>query len=137
VRSRSPCAWPCRALLLNATGIELLLGPDFDSNVELRSAGAGNLLVGVAGAVLLTWIYLRTAGSVLVAGLTHGALNATVPLTWRLDDAWVWQARAGIIGVIARAGVDTQRAIVTLVIPNSSLGGPPSVDPVHSEPTVQ
>lgn len=53
-----------------------------------------------AGSVLLTWIYLRT-GSVLLAGLLHATLNGTVPLTWGLDPAWVWQARAGVLSVIA------------------------------------
>lgn len=54
----------------------------------------------LAYAVLLTWIYLRT-GSVLLAGLMHAALNATLPLTWGLDPGWAWQARAGVFGVIA------------------------------------
>jgi uncharacterized protein len=54
----------------------------------------------LAGSVLLTWIYLRT-GSVLLAGLMHAAFNGTVPLTWGLDPAWVWQARAGVLSVIA------------------------------------
>ena len=58
----------------------------------------------LAGSVLLTWIYLRT-GSVLLAGLMHAALNGTVPLTWGLDPAWVWQARAGVLSVIAVAVV--------------------------------
>jgi hypothetical protein len=91
----------------------------------------------LAGAVLLTWVYLRTGGSVLVAGLMHGALNATVPLTWGLDDAWVWQARAGVIGVIAvlvvvMSGVKWWRSSYRARVS----GGPPSVDPVHGEPTV-
>lgn len=46
--------------------------------------------------VLLTWIYLRTGGSVLLAGLMHTALNAWVPLTWGLDPDWEWGAR-GIV----------------------------------------
>ena len=54
----------------------------------------------LAGSVLLTWIYLRT-GSVLLAGLMHAAFNGTVPLTWGLDPSWVWQARAGVLSVIA------------------------------------
>jgi uncharacterized protein len=58
----------------------------------------------LAGSVLLTWIYLRT-GSVLLAGLMHAAFNGTVPLTWGLDPAWVWQARAGVLSVIAVAVV--------------------------------
>jgi len=54
----------------------------------------------LAGSVLLTWIYLRT-GSVLLAGLMHAAFNGSVPLTWGLDPAWVWQVRAGVLSVIA------------------------------------
>jgi uncharacterized protein len=59
--------------------------------------------------VLLTWIYLRTDGSVLLAGLLHTALNAWVPLTWGLDPDWEWQARgvvfAGVgIAVVAFSG---------------------------------
>jgi uncharacterized protein len=54
----------------------------------------------LAGSILLSWIYLRT-GSVLLAGLMHAAFNGTVPLTWGLDPAWVWQVRAGVLSVIA------------------------------------
>jgi len=54
----------------------------------------------LSGAVLLTWVYLRTR-SALLAGLMHAALNATVPLTWGLDPSWVWQARAVVLAVIA------------------------------------
>jgi membrane protease YdiL (CAAX protease family) len=50
-------------------------------------------LILLSQSVLLTWIYLRTS-SALLAGLMHAAFNATVPLTWGLDAAWVWQARA-------------------------------------------
>ena len=51
--------------------------------------------------VLQTWIYLRTGGSVLLAGLMHAALNAWVPLTWGLDPDWAWQARGVIFAVVA------------------------------------
>jgi hypothetical protein len=57
-------------------------------------------IILLAGAVLLTWIYLRT-GSALLAGLMHASLNASVPLTWGLDPAWVWQARAAVLASIA------------------------------------
>ena len=46
----------------------------------------------LAQSILLTWVYVGT-GSVLLAGLMHAAFNATVPLTWGLDPAWVWQIR--------------------------------------------
>jgi uncharacterized protein len=51
--------------------------------------------------VLQTWIYLRTGGSVLLAGLMHAALNAWVPLTWGLDPDWAWQARGVVFAVVA------------------------------------
>ena len=54
----------------------------------------------LSSSVLLTWIYLRTS-SALVAGLMHAAFNATVPLTWGLDTAWVWQARGVVLPVIS------------------------------------
>lgn len=51
--------------------------------------------------VLQTWIYLRTGGSVLLAGLMHAALNAWVPLTWGLDPDWAWQARGVVFACVA------------------------------------
>ena len=57
-------------------------------------------LMLLSTSVLLTWIYLRTS-SALLAGLMHAAFNATVPLTWGLDPAWVWQARAVALPVMA------------------------------------
>jgi len=56
----------------------------------------------LASSVLLTWVYLRTS-SVLLAGLMHAAFNASVPLTWGLDSAWVWQARAVTLTIFAAA----------------------------------
>ena len=58
----------------------------------------------LSSSVLLTWIYVRTS-SVLLAGLMHAAFNATVPLTWGLDPAWVWQARGIALPLIAIAVV--------------------------------
>jgi hypothetical protein len=55
---------------------------------------------------LFTWVYLRTR-SVLVTGLMHAAFNATVPLTWGLDAAWVWQARAIVLLLITAVVVGT------------------------------
>ena len=57
-------------------------------------------LILLSSSVLLTWIYVRTA-SVLLAGLMHAAFNATVPLTWGLDPAWVWTARGIVLPLIA------------------------------------
>lgn len=59
-------------------------------------------LILLSSSVLLTWIYVRTS-SVLLAGLMHAAFNATVPLTWGLDPAWVWQARAVTLTILALA----------------------------------
>ena len=57
-------------------------------------------LILLSSSVILTWIYVRTS-SVLLAGLMHAAFNASVPLTWGLDPAWVWQARAITLTVFA------------------------------------
>jgi uncharacterized protein len=54
----------------------------------------------LSSSVLLTWIYLRTS-SALLAGLMHAAFNATVPLTWGLGTAWVWQARGVVLTLVA------------------------------------
>jgi membrane protease YdiL (CAAX protease family) len=59
-------------------------------------------LILLSSSILLTWVYVRTS-SVLLAGLMHAAFNATVPLTWGLDPAWVWQARAVALTIIAVA----------------------------------
>ncbi len=55
--------------------------------------------------VLQTWIYLRSGGSVLLAGLMHAALNAWVPLTWGLDPDWAWQVRGVVFAAVAAAVV--------------------------------
>jgi len=57
-------------------------------------------LILLSSSVLLTWIYFRTS-SALLAGLMHAAFNASVPLTWGLDPAWVWQARAVVLTLIS------------------------------------
>ena len=59
-------------------------------------------LILLSSSVLLTWVYFHTS-SVLLAGLMHAAFNASVPLTWGLDPAWVWQARAITLTVFAAA----------------------------------
>lgn len=56
----------------------------------------------LSSALLLTWMYVRTR-SVLLTGLMHASFNATVPLTWGLDPAWVWPARAVVLTVLAAA----------------------------------
>jgi hypothetical protein len=52
---------------------------------------------------ILGWIYLGSGRSALLAGVGHAALNGLVPLTWGLDDAWAWQARAVVFGLIGLA----------------------------------
>jgi membrane protease YdiL (CAAX protease family) len=59
-------------------------------------------LILLSSSVLLTWVYFRTK-SALLAGLMHAAFNASVPMTWGLDPAWVWQARAITLTVFATA----------------------------------
>jgi membrane protease YdiL (CAAX protease family) len=54
----------------------------------------------LGAAVLLTWIYLGSGRSSLLAGICHAALNGTVPLRWGLDEVWEWQVRGILIGMI-------------------------------------
>lgn len=58
-------------------------------------------LILLSYSVLLTWAFLGSGGSSLLAGLTHAALNGWVPLTSGIDAAWVAQARAIIFVAIA------------------------------------
>jgi hypothetical protein len=54
-------------------------------------------------AVLLSWIYLGSGHSSLLAGISHGALNGFVPLTSGLDAVWVWEARGIIFALLGLA----------------------------------
>jgi uncharacterized protein len=54
----------------------------------------------LGSAVLLSWIYVGSGRSALLAGICHAALNGTVPLRWGLDDTWEWQARGIITGLL-------------------------------------
>jgi hypothetical protein len=71
----------------------------------------------LSSSVVLTWIYWRTS-SALLAGLMHAALNATVPLTWGLDPAWVWQARAIVLTITA-----TLLMVVSFKVPTAIRAG--------------
>jgi uncharacterized protein len=59
------------------------------------------MLLGYAA--FLSWIYLGTGGSVLLAAIGHALANGATPLTWGLDPVWVWQARGVIFGLIGIA----------------------------------
>jgi uncharacterized protein len=51
--------------------------------------------------VLLSWLFIRTGGSVLMTGLFHALLNGTVSLTWGLDPAEAWADRGIVFVAIA------------------------------------
>jgi membrane protease YdiL (CAAX protease family) len=51
--------------------------------------------------VLLSWLFVRTGGSVLMTGLFHTLLNGTVSLTWGLDPAEAWADRGIVFAAIA------------------------------------
>jgi uncharacterized protein len=68
----------------------------------------------IALSLLLTWVFVNTAGSVLMSSLFHAASNAFVPLTWGIDpaQAWEWKAvmfAAAALVVVAVAGPDLRR----------------------------
>jgi hypothetical protein len=54
-------------------------------------------------AVLLTWVYVGSGRSSLLAGISHAALNGFVPLTVGIDEVWVWEARGVVFGIIGLA----------------------------------
>lgn len=75
-------------------------------------------LLLMSQSVLVTWVYLGT-GRALLAGLMHAAFNATVPLTWGLDPAWVWQVRAVVLLLLLLVLVVARRDVRRLVIPRA------------------
>jgi membrane protease YdiL (CAAX protease family) len=94
---RSP-AWAALVvgLIFTLMHVPLYLPGHLYAGLQLWPA----LLILLSSSVLLTWIYVHTS-SALLAGLMHAAFNASVPLTWGLDPAWVWQARAITLTVFA------------------------------------
>jgi membrane protease YdiL (CAAX protease family) len=50
--------------------------------------------------VLITWLYLRSGGSVLVATLFHAVSNAATPLTAGLPPAQAWELRGVVYAAL-------------------------------------
>jgi len=69
-----------------------------------------------AYSVLLTWIFVGTGGSVLLAALVHAGLNGVVPIMSGLDAEAAWAVRAVLAAVIAIAvvGLGGFRRVVAL-----------------------
>lgn len=58
--------------------------------------------------VLLSWVFIRTGGSVLMTGLVHALLNGTVSLSWGIDHAWEYRGvvfAVIAIGIVALGGL--------------------------------
>jgi len=55
----------------------------------------------LAYAVILTWIYVGTGGSVLLTGLFHALLNGLTPLTNGLDPFVAWDIRGVVFPIVA------------------------------------
>ena len=53
--------------------------------------------------IILTWVYLGTGGSVLMAALVHMGLNGVVPLMSGLNPDLAWDLRAIVAALIAVA----------------------------------
>ena len=54
-----------------------------------------------AYSVVLTWVFIGTGGSVLIAALVHTGLNGVVPIIWGVDPDLSWALRAVLAAVIA------------------------------------
>lgn len=55
----------------------------------------------LAYAVILTWIYVGTGGSVLMTGLFHTLLNGLTPLTNGIDPLLAWDIRGIVFPIVA------------------------------------
>ncbi len=55
----------------------------------------------LAYAVILTWIYVGTGGSVLMTGIFHMLLNGLTPLTNGIDPFVAWDVRGVVFPVVA------------------------------------
>lgn len=77
-------------------------------------------LILLSYSVLLARIFIGSGQSSLLAGVTHAALNGATPLTWGLDPAWVWQARAVIFAAVALVVVVTSRPSTWLAAMSAS-----------------
>ena len=59
----------------------------------------------VAYSIILTWVVVRTGGSVLLAALIHTGFNGIVPVMGGLDVDRAWAIRAVLIAIVAAAVV--------------------------------
>jgi uncharacterized protein len=64
-----------------------------------------SLLSVLALSILLTWLYVRSGGSVLLTTLFHTAFNAATPLTWAIDSDVAWAIRPVLLAIVAVAVV--------------------------------
>ena len=91
--------------------LPLFMAGGFNEGVELWP-----MLISIPSlSILLSWVYIRTGGSILMAGLFHAVFNGTVPLMSRvgqddvltggIDPATGWAVRAVVIGGLAVAVV--------------------------------
>jgi sulfate permease, SulP family len=98
------------ALLLNVSGLELILREDIDLNRELRSAGFGNMLSGLAGGMIgyqalsLTMLRHRAGGR----GRAAGVIAALMCLTLLFVGASVlaYTPRPILAGLLLFLGLD-------------------------------
>jgi uncharacterized protein len=89
----------------------VLAGPWIVLHLLLQLPGQMNAGLGVwptvlslaAYSVILTWIYVGSGGSILLAALVHAGFNGVAPLTAGIEPDLAWPLRAVLIATIAVA----------------------------------
>lgn len=91
------------ALLLSVPWVVMHLALMVPGGMNAGAALWPTVLSLVAYSVVLTWVFVGSGGSVLLAGLVHAGFNGVVPLMRGIDPDASWAIRAVLAAAIAVA----------------------------------